>query len=193
MKFLFQLTWERLSHQACLFAGSVSFQSRSQSMGDRDVVYTLPMESNASKLLHSIYSSRSERSLCVKSDTQLLHNLLIVAGQLKHRDLAFLQVEGHLLSSLWALRLLQLISSLNSAIMCATHSPGRWGVSSSQVALGKQLFWCTDFVRAKEGPWLGLSKPLEELVRARQSVWLNLRIKNKKFFNDRMSSDTYKR
>lgn len=80
MKFLFQLTWEQLSHQACLFAGSVSFQSRSQSLGYRDVVYMLPMESNTSKLLHSTYSSRSERSLCVKSDTQLLHNLLIVGG-----------------------------------------------------------------------------------------------------------------
>jgi len=83
------------------------------------------MESNTSKLLHSIRSSRSERSLCVKPDTQLLHNLLIVGGQLKRRDLAFLQVEEHLLSSLWALHLLRLISSLNSAIVRATHGPGR--------------------------------------------------------------------
>lgn len=100
MKFLLQLTWERLSHQACLLAGSVSFQSRSQSVGYRDVVYTLPVESNTSKLLHSVYSSRSERSLCVKSDTRLLHNLLIVGGQLERGDLAFLQVEKLLLSSL---------------------------------------------------------------------------------------------
>jgi len=196
MKFQFQLPWEWLSPQACLFVGSVSFQSRSQSVGCRDVVYTLPMESNTSKLLHSIRSSRSERSLCVKPDTQLLHNLLIVGGQLKRRDLAFLQVEEHLLSSLWALHLLRLISSLNSAIVRATHGPGRWGVSSSQVAIGEQLFWCVNFVRAKGGPWLGLSKPSEELVRARKSAWLKWKIKKKKrkkFVNGSMASDTCKK
>lgn len=52
------------------------------------------------KASHSVYSSRSERSLCVKSDTRLLHNLLIVGGQLGRGDLAFLQVEKLLLSSL---------------------------------------------------------------------------------------------
>lgn len=180
MKFLFQLRGEQLSHQACLFAGSVSFQPRSQSVGQRNVVYTLPMESNASKLLHSICGSRSERSFCVKSNTQLLHNLPIVGGQLKRRDLAFLQVEKHLLSSLWALHLLQLISSLNSVIACATCGPGRWGVSSSRVALGEWLFRCVGFVRAKGGSWLGLSKPVEELVRARKSAWLHLEVKEEK-------------
>lgn len=81
------------------------------------------------------------------------------------------QVEEHLLSSLWALHLLQLISSLNAAIVCATHSPGRWGVSSLHVTPGEWLFWCMDFVRAKEGPRLWFSKPTEELVRARKSGW----------------------
>lgn len=46
-------------------------------------MYTLPMESNTSKPLHSICSSRSERSLCVKPDPHLLHSLLIVGEQLK--------------------------------------------------------------------------------------------------------------
>lgn len=57
----------------------------------------------------TVCTDQGVKEASVKSDTHPLHNLLIVGGQLKHGGSNFLQVEEHLLSSLRAVHLLQLI------------------------------------------------------------------------------------
>lgn len=172
MKFLLQLTWERLSDQACLLAGSVSFQSRSQSMGYRDVVYTLPMESNTSKLLTAYTVQGVKEASVLNLIRDSFTTCWLLGGSWSAETWPSCRWKSCSFQVL-ARHLLQLISPLNSAIVCATHGPGRWRVSSLQGTLGKWLFWCLVFGREKEGPWLVLSKPSEELVRARKSTWLN--------------------